>query len=144
MGKPASMLGTSIPNTTYAGDQLCRSFQQDKNTGTTLKYLLLIQHNSDNECDSECLSVLGFQAKEATALMSAIWLQVKTTDFVLRVCEDKVSAKNMVSLFPSICLLLHYLFFKLVQTSFVVLFTRFKSPIRSTASPDWPGLQNPC
>lgn len=42
--------------------------------------------------------------------MSAIWLQVKTTDFALRVCEDKVSAKKMVSLFPSICLLLHYLF----------------------------------
>ncbi len=118
-------------------------FSAKQNTGTRLKYLLLIQHKLDNECDTERLSVLGFQAKGATTLMAAIWLQVKTTDFAFRICEDKVSAKKIVSLVLSICLLLYYLFLKLVQTSLVVLFTRCKSLIQSTASPDWLRLQNP-
>jgi len=38
--------------------------------------------------------VFGFQDKGAIVMMTAIWLQVKTTDFASRVCEDKVSEKR--------------------------------------------------
>lgn len=120
-------------------------FSAKQNTGTRLKYLLLIQQKSDNECDSERLSVLGFQAKGATELMAAIWLQVKTTDFVFRLREDKVSEKKkMVSLSHSyVCCCITYSSNKPVQTGLAVGFTRFKSKIQSSASPDWPGPQNP-
>ncbi len=83
-------------------------FSAKQNTGTRLKYLLLIQHKLDNECDTECLSVLGFQAKGATTLMAAIWLQVKTTDFAFRICEDKVWAKKIVSLVLSYCCITYF------------------------------------
>lgn len=143
-GKTSTHAGDQHPEHNICWRPAMQVFSAKQNTGTRLKYLLLIQHKSDNECDTERLSVLGFQADGATALMAAIWLQVKTTDFAFRICDDKVWGKKIVSLFLPICLLLYYLFLKLVQTSLVVLFTHFKSPIQSTACPDWLGIQNPC